>query len=256
MKPIATVPRALRTVDVATGEAARAHHQRSDVCAVPAAGVVAEAMVALVLADAVLEKFGGDSVAETAATSRPTSPPSRASHAHLATSDAAPRRARRPAGRRARPPSGRRWPTVLGVPLRDTDAAIEAAHGPRSPTSSSTTASRTSASSSAPRSRAALAEEPGVLALGGGAVARPDTPRGRSRGRPVVFLDVGIADAVSASASTRPGRCSLGNPRASWKRLIDERRPLYERGRDLHGRHGGPHAPSDVAAEVAAAGEP
>jgi chorismate synthase len=65
MKPIATVPRALRTVDVSTGEEAVAHHQRSDVCAVPAAGIVAEAMVALVLADAVLEKFGGDSVTET-----------------------------------------------------------------------------------------------------------------------------------------------------------------------------------------------
>ncbi len=65
MKPISTVPRALRTIDTATGEPATAHHQRSDVCAVPAAGVVAEAMVALVLADAVLEKFGGDSVAET-----------------------------------------------------------------------------------------------------------------------------------------------------------------------------------------------
>jgi chorismate synthase len=66
MKPISTVPRALDTVDVATGEAAVAINQRSDVCAVPAAGVVAEAMVALVLADAVLEKFGGDSVPETA----------------------------------------------------------------------------------------------------------------------------------------------------------------------------------------------
>ncbi|MHA7181186.1 chorismate synthase [Arthrobacter sp. MDB2-24] len=66
MKPIATVPRALRTVDVSTGAAARAHHQRSDVCAVPAAGVVAEAMTALVLAEAVTEKFGGDSLAETA----------------------------------------------------------------------------------------------------------------------------------------------------------------------------------------------
>ena len=65
MKPISTIPRALRTVDTATGEAAVAHHQRSDVCAVPAAGVVAEAMVALVLADAALEKFGGDSVEET-----------------------------------------------------------------------------------------------------------------------------------------------------------------------------------------------
>ncbi len=65
MKPISTVPNALRTVDVATGGEAEAHHQRSDVCAVPAAGVIAEAMVALVLANSVLEKFGGDSLAET-----------------------------------------------------------------------------------------------------------------------------------------------------------------------------------------------
>lgn len=66
MKPISTVPRALATVDVTTGEPAQAIHQRSDVCAVPPAAVVAEAMVALVLADAMLEKFGGDSVAEVA----------------------------------------------------------------------------------------------------------------------------------------------------------------------------------------------
>jgi chorismate synthase len=65
MKPISTVPRALATIDTTTGEATTAHHQRSDVCAVPAAGVVAEAMVALTIANAVLEKFGGDSVAET-----------------------------------------------------------------------------------------------------------------------------------------------------------------------------------------------
>lgn len=64
MKPISTVPRALQTVDMATGEAATGIHQRSDVCAVPAGGVVAEAMVALVLARAVSEKFGGDSLAE------------------------------------------------------------------------------------------------------------------------------------------------------------------------------------------------
>lgn len=64
MKPIATIPRALRTIDTTTGEATHAHHQRSDVCAVPAAGVVAEAMVALVLTQAALEKFGGDCLAE------------------------------------------------------------------------------------------------------------------------------------------------------------------------------------------------
>ena len=65
MKPISTVPKALDTIDVSTGEAAKAINQRSDVCAVPAAGVVGEAMAALVLAEAVLEKFGGDSVGET-----------------------------------------------------------------------------------------------------------------------------------------------------------------------------------------------
>ncbi len=65
MKPIATVPHSLRTIDVATGETATAHHQRSDISAVPAAGVVAEAMVAIELANSVLEKFGGDSVRET-----------------------------------------------------------------------------------------------------------------------------------------------------------------------------------------------
>ena len=64
MKPISTVPRALATIDTSTGEPAQAQHQRSDVCAVPPAAVVAEAMVALILADALVEKVGGDSVAE------------------------------------------------------------------------------------------------------------------------------------------------------------------------------------------------
>ena len=67
MKPISTVPRALATIDMATGDEAVAIHQRSDVCAVPAAGVVVETMVALVLARAALEKFGGDSLTETRA---------------------------------------------------------------------------------------------------------------------------------------------------------------------------------------------
>ncbi|MCP9272822.1 chorismate synthase [Mycolicibacterium arenosum] len=67
MKPISTVPRALSTIDMATGDEAVAIHQRSDVCAVPAAGVVVETMVALVLARAALEKFGGDSLTETRA---------------------------------------------------------------------------------------------------------------------------------------------------------------------------------------------
>jgi chorismate synthase len=64
MKPISTVPRALDTIDTSTGEPAKAINQRSDATAVPAAGVVAEAMVALILAEAAIEKFGGDSVEE------------------------------------------------------------------------------------------------------------------------------------------------------------------------------------------------
>lgn len=64
MKPISTLMRPLDTIDLRTGERAEAVRERSDVCAVPAAGVVAEAMVALVLADAMLEKFGGDSLGE------------------------------------------------------------------------------------------------------------------------------------------------------------------------------------------------
>ena len=65
MKPISTVPRALATVDVSTKETAKAQHQRSDVCAVPPAAVVAQAMVALTIAEVALEKFGGDSIEET-----------------------------------------------------------------------------------------------------------------------------------------------------------------------------------------------
>jgi chorismate synthase len=65
MKPFSTVPKPLRTVDLATGEPALAIKQRTDVCAVPAGGVVGEAVVACTLADATLEKFGGDALAET-----------------------------------------------------------------------------------------------------------------------------------------------------------------------------------------------
>jgi chorismate synthase len=67
MKPLSSLARSLPTVDVATKEEAPAIRQRSDVCAVPAAGVVGEAMVAFVLARSMLEKFGGDSLPETQA---------------------------------------------------------------------------------------------------------------------------------------------------------------------------------------------
>src|SRR3954453_2329898 len=129
MKPIATVPRALRTIDVTTGKAAVAHHQRSDVCAVPGAGIVAEAMVALVLADAVLEKFGGDAVPETR----------RNAQAYL---DALSIRCPVPcpcgAGRRppARPPWGRRWPSCSASGSATPTPTSRTSPGPACPTCS------------------------------------------------------------------------------------------------------------------------
>jgi len=65
LKPIATLPRSLPSADLATGEEIPAHYERSDVCVVPAAGIIVEAMCAIVLAGAALEKFGGDSLRET-----------------------------------------------------------------------------------------------------------------------------------------------------------------------------------------------
>jgi chorismate synthase len=65
LKPISTLRKPLESVDLATREPAVAAYERSDVCVVPAAGVIGEAMVAIVLAQAFLEKFGGDSLAET-----------------------------------------------------------------------------------------------------------------------------------------------------------------------------------------------
>ena len=204
MKPISTVPRALDTVDVATGEPAKAINQRSDVCAVPAAGVVAEAMVALVLADAVLEKFGGDSVAESARNRRPTSTRSRKRCARgddrrvvlvgppgLGQDDGRPRA--RPRGSASRPAT----PTPTSRPRPDA----------RSPRSSSRRASRASASWSTPRSRPRWTTHDGVLALGGGAVLDPRTEAALA-GHTVVFLDVGIADAAAAGRlQPATGRC-------------------------------------------------
>jgi chorismate synthase len=65
LKPISTLSRPLPSVDLQTGAPIQAHYERSDVCTVPAAGVIGEAMVAIVLARAMLEKFGGDSLDET-----------------------------------------------------------------------------------------------------------------------------------------------------------------------------------------------
>ncbi len=184
MKPIATVPHALHTsIVVATGEDAAAHHQRSDVCAVPASGVVAEAMVALVLRPTVLEKFGGDSLTET-------NPSATSTHARGTAGDPAfppDRRRSVPGGRVARgrvhvgpvtgadasttgalpgtdvpvvvigpmgagkSSVGKRVAKALGVPFTDTDGSSHE-HTDRSRASSPTVVNRRSASSRPRRS--------------------------------------------------------------------------------------------------------
>jgi len=70
VKPIATLANPLPSIDLRTGKAANAHYERSDICVVPAAGVIAEAMLAIILADTCLEKFGGDNLRETLANYR------------------------------------------------------------------------------------------------------------------------------------------------------------------------------------------
>ena len=145
MKPISTVPRALETIDVATGEAAKAINQRSDVTAVPAAGVVAEAMVALVLAEAATEKFGGDSVEELRRNARglPEEP------GDLVTAEQRAARAMalgRPARGAGKSRSARCSRPSSACPSRTPTTWSRPRPASRSATSSSTTASRCSVS--------------------------------------------------------------------------------------------------------------
>ena len=247
MKPIATVPRALRTVDVATGEEPTAHHQRSDVCAVPAAGIVAEAMVALVLADAVLEKFGGDS--------RPGDPAQRR---------VLPRHPEVHSDRRCRVvvlvgPMGAGKTTVGGAARRGLGrrrARHRRRHrgargAARSPTSSWSPARRTSATSSARRSPRRW---PPTTACWRSAGVRCSTPATREllAGQTVVFLRVGLSDAVK--------RVGLGT-RATAAAGQRARPDQGAARRADAGLRGGRHAawstptgapPDEVAAEIVA----
>ena len=117
---------------------------------------------------------------------------------------------------------------LLGLPLHDTDAAIEAAAG--------RSISDIFVDDGEPAFRAleraevarAVAEEPGVLALGGGAPVDPTTEQ-LLQGETVVFLDVGIADAAKRVGFDQSRPLLAVNPRASWVRLMNERRPVYER---------------------------
>ena len=139
--------------------------------------------------------------------------------------------------------------TLLGVPLHDTDAAIEVAQGRTIYdifVEDGEAAFRALERAEVAR---AVAEERGVLALGGGAPVDPLT-EAVLVGQTVVFLDVGIADASRRVGFDQSRPLLAVNPRASWVRLMNERRPIYERVAthrvDTAGR-----TPDDIAAEVA-----
>ena len=222
MKPIATVPRALATVDVATGEAAKAHHQRSDVCAVPAAGIVAEAMVALVLADAVAEKFGGDSVARDPPQRR--SPTSTTCRSGERTG---------PAGRPGRPDGlgqvhrrARCWPSGSARPTGTPTPTSWPPRAARSRTSSSRTASRTSARWSGPRYAPRWPGTRACSSLGGGAILDAGT-RALLAPHPVVYLSMDVEEAVKRVGLNAARPLLAVNPRRQWRELMDARRPLY-----------------------------
>ena len=214
MKPIATVPRALRTVDVATGEATAAHHQRSDVCAVPAAGIVAEAMVALVLADAVLEKFGGDSVGETR----------RNVAAYLDEPELPVTAAGRSSSWSARTGAGKTTVGALlaersGVAVRDTDADVEATRGPRRSATSSSTAARrvfralerdaVADGAGRPRRRPGARRRRGPGPGDPRAARRPPGGASSTSGSPTPSSAVGL-DSRPAAAAGQPARPAEG----------------------------------------------
>ena len=246
MKPIATVPHALRTVDVATGDTAAAHHQRSDVCAVPAAGVVAEAMVAIVLAEVVLEKFGGDSVGETR---RNLESYLAAIPETLRTADGQRRRARRGMTSRsdARSCSSARW-----APARRASAG---ASPRRSGVRSSTPTSRSSASTAPSPQLFRAHGEAHFRALERAAVREGlATRRGRRRSAAERCCDADTRADLAAHGvvlltveprvvaarlrdTTAPAAAGRGPDRAVDADLASERAPLYAGAGRRHLRH-------------------
>ena len=252
MKPISTVPRALRTVDVATGEAAVAINQRSDVCAVPAAGVVAEAMVALVLAEAALEKFGGDSLAETR----------RNAQSYLATLDEF-----LPAATMSPPRGHRRTTRRRQDDGRTAAGRSSRARFPSTPTRWLSAAAGKSVSDifiEDGEERFRELERAAVVVLRSAAQDEVGA-RARRRGGPQSADPRRSGARARGGADRRPdprrlpgrvwpatGRCSSKRPRARMSATLARAGAALRRGRRPHRRHLRQRTPDDVAEEVLA----